>query len=287
LGSQQSLAEDLSRFYGITLKWKRTSNEEEAWNVAKKKLDSNEPLIVGVDVYHLEYHHQYQRVHGVYYIILSGYDEKKNKVYVIYGYPPRFFKGTVSIKSLKQARNSLNPKEPDHPRFSGFSIENRWLDIKYPFRQIELDNNLIKKIVLENIRAMLEANNKKDYFQGIRGIRTFAEDILEWTTHDNKDLLMTKMEKSFYYLRGIKEQRISHLQFLSTISEKLRKPELGKISKELTKIFQSWIVVRAMFFKASKKESETILPRIRTRLLDIADREEKVLLKLKDIILSC
>jgi len=45
-------------------------------------------------------------------------------------------------------------------------------------------------------------------------------------------------------------------------------------------------MARMMFLKGSKKEPEAMLPRISTRLLDIADREEKMLLELKDIILS-
>lgn len=77
-----------------------------------------------------------------------------------------------------------------------------------------------------------------------------------------------------------------HFQFLSTISKRLEKPELEKILEELAKITQSWQVATMMFLKGSKKKPEAMLPRIRTRLLDIADREEKMLLELKDIILS-
>ena len=285
--SKQSLVEDLSRFYGITWKWRRALNAEKAWSVAKKSLDNNEPLIISVDLYYLGYSNQYQRGHGGHVVILYGYDEEKDKAYIIDWSPPTFFKGGVSIKTLKQARNSLNPKDPnDLNQTSGYPIKNRWLDIKLSSRRIESDDNLIKKIILENIEAMLEDKGKKDYFQGIKGIRTFAEDILEWISYDDKGLLIAEMEKSFLYLWGIKGQRTLHFQFLSTISKRLEKPELGKISEELTKIFQSWKVVRMMFLKGSKKEPEAMLPRIRTRLLDIADREEKILLNLKDIIFS-
>lgn len=286
LSSEQSLAEDLFRFYGITLKRRSTLDAEKAWSIAKKSLDNNEPLIIRADLYYLGYHAHYQSMHGAHSFILNGYDEREDKAYIIDWYPSQFFKGAVSIKALKQARNSLNPKDPNNPQSSGFPIENSWFDIEYPSSRTKLDDNLIKKIILENIEVMLENKSENDYFQGIRGVRTFAEDVPGWSTCDNKDSLVTKMEKSFSSLWSIEGQRGLHSQFLSTISKRLGKPELEKISKELTKIAQGWRVVRYMFLKGSRKEPEAILPRIKTRLLDIADREEEMLLELKDIILS-
>ncbi len=286
-GYKQSLTEDLSKIYGISCRIRTTTHAEEAWRTAKKSLDNNHPLLISVDRYYLPpYPVSYQRVHGGHNIILNGYDEKESKSYIIDWWPPHFFKKAVDIEALKQARNSLNPKDPDNPLFSGFPIENRWLDIEYPSYHIKLDENLIKKIILENIEEMLGNNSKKNYFQGIKGIRTFAQDILAWITCSDETSVAIRAERAFLLLWSVQGQRILHSEFLSNISKRLGKPELRKTSEELAKIAQSWQVARNMFFKASIKELKTMLPRISTRLLNIADREEKALIRLRDIILS-
>lgn len=283
---KQSLTEDLSKAYSITCKHRNTSDPEEAWRIAKEHLNNNEPLIASIDVYYLPYHHQYQQIHGAHSIILNGYDEEGNKVYIIDWYPPQFFKGVISTETLKQARNSLNPKDPLNPTYSGSSIQNRWLDIKYPSPHAELDESLTGKVILENIEVMRGNDREESHFQGIEGIRVFAEDILGWITQDDKDLFVAKIEKSFPFLQNVIAQRMLHLDFLSNIGKKLNKLELRRISEELTKIIQSWQVARSMFVKASKKEPKAMIPRISTRLLDIADREERALIRLKEIILA-
>ena len=121
------------------------ANDVMVWKENLEVLKFGMSFIAIVDVYHMWYRNEYQKVHGSHAIIVVGYDERGEKVKVIDWYDPYYFCGEISLKEFLLARNSDNPK-CNNP-FSGIPVVNEWIYI-YPQKcEIKVDICL-----LENIR---------------------------------------------------------------------------------------------------------------------------------------
>jgi hypothetical protein len=256
--------------YGIPLVAKRATDAKEAWSAMKHLVDKGKPIPVLVDVYHLEYYSFKNAHHAPHYVILDGYDEKLRTVHITDPSPSELFKGDIPLEDFESALSSSY-------------FHHNWIEFEFPSHHVGHNPDILWAKIRENVNAMLERGRGTDIFWGIEGIRAFARDVKEWASI-HKEVLIDNMKTCFDDLTKVSERLDGHYHFLASASEILESPDLKEISFEVGKLAQRWFLLRNMFFKGSKKEPFAMLPRIHHKLLDIADREEQVLIALREVV---
>ncbi len=98
------------------------------WDTLKEKVDTEIPVITMVDVYYLKYLPYYLKANAIHAVILCGYSDELQEVYVVDWYEPYFYKGTLKYDDFMKARTSENPK--GMLVNSGFPILNKWIEIE-------------------------------------------------------------------------------------------------------------------------------------------------------------
>ncbi len=260
--------------YGLSLVAKQAANAEEAWSAMKQRINEGKPMPAFMDTSYLDYYDPYNRHHGAHYVILNGYDEEQGTVHIVDPAPNRLFRGDMTLSKFKSALSSA---------YFDRGGKNHWLELGFPSKPISPDSNVVRAKIGKNIEAMLEGGRGVNIFWGTEGIRTFVQD-LEGCVSMERDVLMSGMRACSDFMRSVAYRLEGHSYFLESAGEVLKSVALKERSLEVYKIAQSWSLLRSMFFKGSKKEHLTMLGRIQHRLLNIADREEQVLIALKEAV---
>ena len=259
--------------YGILLLFKRAVDAKEAWSAMKHRIDEGKPIPALADTYYLDYYSPENRHHAPHYVILVGYDEEQETVHIVDPSPWQLFKGDIPLGDFESALNS--------PYFH--NNRNHWFEFEFPLQPVSHAPDALRAKIRRSVKAMLEGGKGANTFWGMEGIRTFAQDVEGWASME-REVLIGHMKACFDDVKKVACRLDGHAHFLASASEILESPDLKEISFEVGKLAQSWFLPGNMFFKGSKKEPFAMLPRIHHRLLDIADREEQVLIALKQAI---
>lgn len=151
----------------------------------------------------------------------------------------------------------------------------------------------IKPAIIKGIR-----NTAKDMLTipvpmfGIKGIRFLAKRMRRWPRRFGAKLAAHNLAQVIRMLEEIGTGgagfRFIYAAFLQECSVILHKPWLNDLSMEMTAIGDAWrefAVLAARCFKQRDKDNITY-DMLADRLLDIAAREEKVFIRLKDITIQ-
>ncbi len=188
LGGKQGIIEPNSlacRLLGIILRKQSFTNMDKAWEESKKILDQDIPLILRVDIAYMPYEsfdEEFDQAHfGGHAVTLGGYEEEKGVAYI----GDTEFEGfqEVPISILKTARNSTYGPKFMHPSNIQFSMTRR-PDGKHPplAAGVKL---AIQKVVNNMLRPSMNYN-------GIQGLKGFANSILKWGDLLNKRIKNSK-----------------------------------------------------------------------------------------------
>ncbi len=258
--------------YGIPLLFRRAADAEETWSAMKQRIDERNPVPVLVDVDYLDYYSSEVGPHSPHYVILEGYDEERKTVHITDPSPWQLFKGDIPHKKFEKALYSPYLYNRNH-----------WVEFEFPAQPVRHNPDTLRTKISRNVEVMLQGGWGTNTFFGMEGVRTFAQEVEKWASMD-RELLVGYMKTCFGHLGKVACRLDGHAHFLTSAGEILRSPELRGISLEVGKLAQSWFIQANMFFKGSKKEPFAMLPRIHRKLLDIADREEEVLIALRGAI---
>lgn len=266
--------------YGVSLLLKRAADAKEAWSAMKHLIDEGKPTPALADAYYLDYYSPENRHHAPHYVILVGYDEEQGTVHIVDPSPWQLFKGDISLGDFKSALDSS---------YFHNAKRNLWLEFEFPAQSVGHTPDALRAKMRRNVEEMLEGRRDADIlgemevFWGMEGVRTFAQDVEGWASME-KEVLIGHMKACFDGLKKVACRLDGHAHFLASAGETLESRDLNEISFEVGKLAQSWFLPGNMFFKGSKKDPLAMLPRIHRRLLDIADKEEQVLIALKEAI---
>ena len=262
--------------YGIPLLFKQAADREEAWSAMKSLIDKGKPTPVLADMYYLDYYspHSGQNHHALHYVILVGYDEEQGIAQIVDPSPWQRFKGEILLRDFERAL--------DLSAFHQMG-SNLWLEFEFPSQPVSHTPNVLRAKIRRNVEAMLEGGRAVNTFWGMKGVRAFAQEVERWASIE-REVLIGYMKACFDDLTKMVERLDGHSHFLTSSATILENNDLKEIALEVDKLAQSWVIPRNMFRKAEKKEPLAMLPRIHHRLLDIADREEQVLMALKEAV---
>lgn len=242
----------------------RTYEEDGAEEVWRKNMaflcERDEPIVVGVDTYHLMYASNYKKNHAKHTMILCGYDLKKGEVYVIDWYAPWFYRGKVNIKDFLRARSSINEK--DGTIYSGRAINNNWAYInKFEPRE--------PKVLLSEV-----INTSMKYFFLTSGEHEGVGSILEMC-----DILKSRnnCDINCDYLYRDVLSIIHRVQFFLQYLERfdVYQPGIIPISlrERLAEMKGDWEIVQFLFMKQLRSGTKENILKIAKRMERIYQKE--------------
>ena len=190
IGGKQGTIEPNSlacRLLGITLKKQAFTSADKAWEESIKLLNQNSPLIIKVDIAYMPYEDfddELEVAHfGGHAVVLAGYNDQQGVAYV----GDTEFQGfqEVPIEILKTARSSTYGPKFLHPNNTQFSMIPRSDGKHPPFAAgVKLS---IQQVVNNMLRPSMN-------FNGIQGLKRFANSIPSWEETLNKNIVNSKNE---------------------------------------------------------------------------------------------
>ena len=276
-GRTRDLEKDLCRNLGIGMKAYETRSRKKAYVTLRKLILKNQPVIINVDLYYLPYFWGNQKppsgAHfGGHFIVVAGIDKEKGIAYVA----DTNFPGLQEIKlsDLEEARD---------PKHRPFPSHNRWYILEVPTEITPL-NKVIKKALTKNCQEMQKPPIK---ILGLKGMRYFAQDIVNWPREIAPPSLNPALLNTYIYMEeggtgGGLFRRI-YARFLKEAGEILKDEALKDLSLEYEGIADHWTDLAKMFQKTSKTNDREVFTKVQPKILEIATLEEKALIRLNQI----
>lgn len=270
LGRAAPLARTLGAF-GIALHHGSSGEPGEAWQAVKGLIDRDTPVAVGVDVFPLARAGLYPRLrHSDHQFIAAGYDDAAATVHLVDPSPWQPGARDISFELFLNCWDmSAIPGEEDQPRYS-------WTWLEVPARPPSLRGRPARALLRRNLRSMAASSGRTDVLFGLQGIRQLADDTAAWVEEDEQ-ILRTRLRRCAELLLEVALSREGHGRFLGHVGRVTRSPALEDLGREFGSISQGWFVAKNLCFKGAVKEPARLLPRIRSRLADVAARERAAL----------
>ena len=259
--------------FGISWVDKETDSLTQGWDEVKKKLDANTPVAISIDTYPLAQIGLFPRKrHSGHENILSGYDEEQGTVHLVDPSPWQPSERDIPFELFETCWDTTLVRGSGKGRYHW-----SWLEVPTQMPAIEVE--YVSHLIQRNLQAMSARSQDAHIALGLEGIEKLSEDVTAWA--DSEEIsLMKRMARCFDFLQEVALLREGHGSFLRIIGERCGIPRLRKIGQDCERISQSWFVVRNMFLKGSRQNPWAILPRIHTKLADIAARERATLVAL-------
>lgn len=271
----------------IDIKCKSSSKYMIASNKVKKLIDSNNPVLIYVDMAYLDYLNLGEDNHfGGHAVVLFGYDDEKRKFYISdrdnWDYPITTPKGDISndyhlvdYKELEMARSSNHRP---------FPANNKYLSINLNEPR-EITSLIIRQAIKETCDNMLDAPAK---LLGLNGIEKFSKEVLKWKKFDDDKLKLAGITNYFQINAdggtGGGIFRKMYGDFLieaSHIFDSYRMRELGILYVDISK---EWDSISDLMWQLYETGDVNLLQKISNILKDIHSRETMVLTELREIV---
>lgn len=246
--------------------------ELQTWQENKLKLKEGIPVITGIDIFHLNYSSNYKLYHSNHKCILGGYSNDEKFASVIDYYEWKY-RGDILIEDFLRARSSVCPAD-DSP-YSGYPIENEWLEIEDSNWSIDIRNTVkgtIDKVVKNYYENGL--TNYKTDFHGIAAMQKIYE-----LFDENKDLNPTDKSELIANIRVIflflYTRKKLFRYYISEASNLINIGLLPDLLNSLNEDIELWRKTTIIMLKASVSVSEKSYNKIAGRMKELIDLEEK------------
>lgn len=241
-----------------------------AWNEVKKRLDTDAPVAINLDVFHLAGAGFFPRQrHSEHQIIVAGYNDKTRTVHLIDPSPWAPSARDIPFDLFLSCWDTRAIVGGHQPCFDWC-----WLDM--PDKPPNVLACHVVAILQRNLASMSTTNSQADCVQGIGGIEQFAEDIGTWTECE-RQVLKTRLNQCTELFLDVALSREGHGAFLHYASRICGLDGLSVIGREFESISQSWFVAKNLCFKGVIKETRQLIPRIQSRLHAISTQERKAI----------
>lgn len=131
--------------------WHETADDDAAWAGVRAEVDAGRPVVVAVDNFYLPFRPAYRDVHANHLVVVYGYEDGADTVYVLDSSPPGNH-GPMPHADLRAARRSENPQERDRDLFfAGSPIRNRWLAIEVAGPPADVEESWVRGVLRANV----------------------------------------------------------------------------------------------------------------------------------------
>lgn len=282
-GRNENIEEVCSGILGLHISTGKIDDSEAAWNIVRRYIDENIPVIVQLDMMFLPYIVEKLNLKksfhfGAHEAIVIGYDLCKNTVLIL-DYLWNEIQ-EVSMEDFEKARSSiLSPTPPGH----GYKAI------------LQGKNNIITKYeiydaVKINIHKMKEPYGPN---MGLSGIKLFRKDVLKW-----KKFLSNEYKYSYAYMAYVLIEKIGtgggnfrrmYSRFLREAGDMTGVQEFRKAADIYMGLFKKWRNLASIFYQGSMDIAAGIYDVTENDLLilqQIYEKEEEAIGILNNIIIK-
>lgn len=244
-------------------------------------LQTGKSVLINVDRYYLKYlKEEYNNYHcGHHSILIYSYQQSDNgKIYRIYDALDENIKTCSELEIKLGASSQCKPFAPDFQMFY----------IKDPKKNIEIDFEIVKRSIKENITNYLESEKG-----GLISLRRFVFEILsirEQLREEPKLKMYIKLQMNFIYsyieefeytksfYRGV------YSKFLEEVKDNYGIKELEVNIGEFKELANLWREIALIIRENSKGNIETLLDTLEDNLNNICNKEEEAMMNLLQTI---
>lgn len=258
---------------------KKELSIEEIWEINKKSIDNDIPVIAQVDVFYLKYTPYFGKKHSFHALILAGYEELTKEVYVIDWYKPWYYKGCLSFEELNLARDSENERDG---LFSGNPINYLYSEIdRNKFDKMDTPQ-LIAKSIQDNLDkyylGKIEGNAYKGYY-AINEIAKLLEKNISLDL-DHRTRFLEDLHQKLYFI-------VTRKKLFYWYVEKINKDfpfiYVDHVKKQLSDSIELWKVLLSLIIKCSMSNDDSIYENIITKMHDIIIKEKQFYCSLYEV----
>lgn len=248
-------------YHPLTSRWHEPADAEQGWQQVKERLLGGRPAIVAVDNYYLPFRPAYQDVHTNHVVVVYGFDEQAESVFVMDPSPPAF-QGSIRLDALLAARSSENPALHERDLFfTNRPIANRWLDVEVgeePFPA--LSRAWVTSVLQTNLRRFREQSETEAY-SGMAGMEQYfgagaLAAIEERGTPAMDELVLVSV--------AFQEATALHADFLRAAGQRLDWWELIEASRQVDLVAHDCTPLRIMAAKG-RTDPQEMRPRLASR----------------------
>ena len=278
-GCAAPLAETLEAF-GISLSHGSSDKPAKAWEAVKDLITGDVPVAIAVDVFPLAQAGLFPRLrHSAHQFIAAGYDDEVGTVHLVDPSPWQPAERDIPLGLFLSCWDmNAFPREGGQRRYN-------WTWLKVPARPPSLRGQPAKSLLRRNLQRMAASSGRADVLLGLEGIEQLAKDAVAWAQHDDSSLRI-HLRRCSELLLEVALSREGHGYFLRHLGQVRHSPDLEDLGRRFGVISQGWFVARNLCFKGTVKEPADLVPRIQSRLQDIAGREGDALARLAVVVLS-
>jgi hypothetical protein len=269
-GRAKDLVKNLCSNLGITLKINKTASRERAYETLKELIGRDVPVMIHVDMPYLKYLGLPEEAHfGGHAVVIAGIDEERGIVFIA----DTAFKTlqTATLEELEEARSS---------KAKPFPPENKWFTFEFPSELIPIER-AIKDAIKITANSMLNPpiNNL-----GVRGIRHFANQVINWPEEFPPEKFSLGYELTYVYIEedgtGGGCLRYLYSRFLDEAGKVLKNRQLKNLASEYREIGGKWTKI-AKLIRGVPKKGDANLGEVQDLLFRVADDEEGALKSLQ------
>lgn len=266
--------------FGISLSHGSGDKPAKAWRAVKELIGGDAPVAIGLDVFPLAQAGLYPRLrHSEHQFIAAGYDDEAGTVHLVDPSPWQPAARDIPLDLFLSCWDTSAIHREEGQR------SYNWTWLKVPARPPSLRGQPAKALLRRNLRSMAASSGRADVLLGLEGIEELARDAGAWAEYDDP-ALRSRLRRCSEQLLEIALSREGHGCFLRHLGQVHRSPDLKDLSRRFGVISQSWFVARNLCLKGAVKEPDDLVPRIQSRLQNIAGREGEALARLAVTVLS-
>lgn len=247
-------------------------NNQEIWEENRARLREGVPIIAGIDMFCLPYSSNYNTYHSNHKCILCGYSEDDRYATLIDCYEWSY-KGDVLLTEFLKARSSSCPR--DESPYSGFPIDNIWLEVEDSNWSMDIRENLrmtIDKTVTQYYENEL-TNYDSDYY-GVAALLKIKQLFQE--KKDSNDIekkeLITNIRITFLCLYT--HQKLFRY-YMNEASTYVNLGIVSDVLESLNEGIELWRKATIMMLKGTVSVTENSYLKIINRISELIEFEEK------------
>ncbi len=253
----------------------RTTNNDEAWSLAKQSIDDGIPVLAWVDSYYLPYRSVSEP--GIRHtVLLYGYQDDS----VCWLMDGVYYTGPVPLVDLMAARDSRevirqNPHRPNMTERIPANL-NRHLLIQRPE-----SNRSPREGIAEYMRRAVDKarpDPANPDSRGPRAIRRFADDFERLTDLNWSELRPLLRELKYRFEEVVQERKLGfHLLMATRDIAATPQADWSYLIRDAQRIHRGWLISRNLCLKSVSAERKHLLNDVKDRLFEVADMEEQLM----------
>lgn len=274
---QPDLARCLLPYHPVASRWHFPSDAAAGTDGVREAIRRGVPALVAVDNYYLRFRPAYLDVHAGHMIVVYGFDDAAEEMYVLDSTPPGY-NGRIYVRELEAARGSGNPLEERDAFFAAAPVGHRWLELELTGAFPALNREWVTGAVAANLRRFREVPGD-GAFSGASGLEAYLDDLCRRVAHGDEAAL----EELYVVGWAVQGATAWHARFLMAAGGRLAWRELSEVGRRVDRLVHHWTAAR-MTAAHGRKDPAAVAGRLRRRADMLLDDQRRTLSEMEWLV---